>query len=129
MILDSSQGSRSVPCSTIIIESSFCSRWQQKQRPTARHWAENERPGTLSPKWDFSINSFPLGLGKLFGRRGRRNTRARGMEDTRKTRSSNQHGQETEAAGTGSVPGALCMYYGSQFNILMRFLRVQMSSS
>jgi hypothetical protein len=32
-----------VPCSAIIRGASFCSRWEQIQRPTARHYTYRER--------------------------------------------------------------------------------------
>jgi hypothetical protein len=40
----------------------------------------------LSPKWDISIKSYPSDLWKHHKRRDRKNIRARGMENTKKTR-------------------------------------------
>lgn len=45
--------------------------------------------GTLGPKWDVSIKSFPSGLRKPCGKEGRKNVREpEGMGDTKKTRPS-----------------------------------------
>jgi hypothetical protein len=52
---------RSVPCSAIIQEAFSCSRWEQIQKPTARHYAEKDL-GTHSSKWGVSINSLPSEL-------------------------------------------------------------------
>lgn len=35
---------------------------KQKQRSTTRHYADSERPGTLSPKQEVFIKSQPSGL-------------------------------------------------------------------
>ena len=56
---------RSVPCSAIIREASPFSRWEQRQRPTARHYPESKIPWNtqatlngMSPS-----NSSPQGSG------------------------------------------------------------------
>ena len=45
------------------------------------------RPKTLSPAWDISLKYFPSGFRELCGKGDRKNVRARGIEDTKKTRS------------------------------------------
>lgn len=51
---------RSIPCSVIIKEASFWSRWTQVQRPTFRHYSGEKNLETLSSKFVIHIKLFPL---------------------------------------------------------------------
>lgn len=75
---------RSVSCSATTREVSSCSRWEQIQRPTARHNAENERSWTLGPKWEMSTKSFPSGFRIPLGGGGRKDVRTQRMENRKK---------------------------------------------
>lgn len=55
--LDSGYGSRSVPCSTISKEASFCSRWEELQSSTARQYERVRELGPLSLRLDVCIKS------------------------------------------------------------------------
>jgi hypothetical protein len=61
-----------VPYPVIIIEGFSCSRWEQMQRATARHYTERVS------KWKISIKSLPAELRESWGRGGRKIVRAKG---------------------------------------------------
>jgi hypothetical protein len=54
----------------------------------AGHYSESERIGTLNPKWNVSIKSFPSELRKPHRKRDRESLRASGDGETKKTRPS-----------------------------------------
>lgn len=86
---------RLVPYSAIIIAASSCSRQEQRQRPTARHYTERERLrererltdlGTDSSKGYISISSLPSDLRIPKGRGGRKtggDRRDRGQQENK----------------------------------------------
>jgi hypothetical protein len=60
---------------SIIRKTSFCSKWEQIQRPTARQHAVRDL-GTLSHRWDICIKSLLSGLRKPYRRGGRKSVKS-----------------------------------------------------
>lgn len=70
--------------SVIIKEDSSCSRWEQTQRLTARHYTQRESE-THSPKWDVSSKVLPSELRTLTEEETESMEEPEEMEDTKKT--------------------------------------------
>lgn len=71
---------RSVPCSVIFRRVSSCSRYEQRQRITARHYAGNDRPWTLSHE-NFVFYEFPtFGVHRTPSNGRQKTVRARGVK-------------------------------------------------
>lgn len=73
---------RSMPCSVIIRQASFCNRWEY----TSGQYAESERLRTVGLTWDVSIKSLHLQLRKPCGRGSRKSRIAREDEEDQGTK-------------------------------------------
>lgn len=115
---DTLLSNRPVPCSAIIRTASFCSSWEQIQRPTARNYAESQKALEYSAlNGMLPSNPSHHSSGKLVEEEaGRDSIEAREMEDTKKTRPLNQHDQrsydptDTEPACPGPASNPFCIY-------------------
>lgn len=74
---------RSVSCSAIIREASFCSRWEQILPDIMQRLRDL---GTPRPKWDVSIKSLPSALREPHGWGGRKSVRTRGDRGQRENK-------------------------------------------
>jgi hypothetical protein len=50
----------SLPYSTIIREAIYCKRWEQLQRPRARHYTESESPWNIQTHMEYLLKTLPL---------------------------------------------------------------------
>lgn len=93
---------RSMPCSSIIIETSSCNRRKQMQRATGRHYASERNTlellalNGLSPS-----NSSPQGSGNPTEEEAERDLEPEKMEDIKRTRPPNHEQSLYELTETG----------------------------
>lgn len=116
----------SLPCSAITKEAYSVRRWEQIQRPTARHCAEREL-GTHISKWYVSIKFHPWKR-KQKECGNQRVWRTSGEKDPPnqlKKPHMNSRRVHQQARGLhGCAPGPLHMYYSFQVSVSMGLLSV-----